>query len=294
MKIKHRHFPYPVLSPYSDDISGKPLEATIDCEIVERNLRFTANFSLENPTLGNLIALNKALFGVHLECKSTMKRIFKTSQSARFHFDIEQKFLNNQVDINFFIVAAEDIDTYRNDDFHEDFEGVTFNVRKGDQLAFAETVKMNIEKEPVAKTNSIFELAVNPDPHAPLFAADFEDKILVSVPQNTFDQINELRGYMGSHVDDLLVTMYYTPALVEGLYYMRDCIKDDAVHEIEEKLWYLSIERRMEQIKFNIQSLTGDVNIPDLANRILDDANARALNAIKRIYGIEEEGAEDE
>ena len=115
----------------------------------------------------------------------------------------------------------------------------------------------------------------------------------MSVPQITFDQINELRGYMGSQVDSLLVTMYYTPALVEGLYYMRDCLKYDEIHLIEEKVWYRSIERRMEQLKFNIHSLTEDVNIPDLANKILDDANARALNAIKQIYGIEEEGAED-
>lgn len=294
MKIKHRHFPYPVLSPYSDDIIGMPLETTIECEIVENNLQFTANFLLVNKTLRDLIASKRAVYGVHLECKSTMKRFFKKSETAQFIFNIEPKLLNNQVDINFFIVAEEDISAYYNEDFHEDFDDVTFNVLKGDQLAFAETVKMNIEKEPVAKTNSIFELAVNPDPHAPLFAADFEDKILVSVPQNTFNQINELRGYIGSQVDSLLVTMYYTPALVEGLYYIRDCIKDDTVHLIEEKLWYRSIERRMEQLKFSAHSLADDINIPDLANRILDDANARALYAIKKIYGIEDEGAEDE
>lgn len=293
MKIKHRHFPYPVLSPYSDDIVGKPLEANIECEIAESNLRFTVNFHLENSTLREMIVSRQAVYGVHLECTSTMKRFFKKSQIAQFTFDIEQRLLNNQVNINFFVVAEEDICTYNNDDFHEDFEGGTFSLRKGDQLAFAETVKMNIEKEPVAKTNSIFELAFNPDPNAPLFAADFEDKILVSVPQSTFEQINELRGYMGNQVDSLLVTMYYTPALVEGLYYTRDCMKDDTIHLIEEKLWYRSIERRMEQLKFDIHSLTDDVNIPDLANKILDDANTRALNAIKQIYGIEEEGAED-
>jgi len=290
MKIKHRHFPYPVLSPYSNDIVGRPLEATIELEIVDRNLRFTANFDLENKTLRDLIASNQAVYGVHIECSSTMKRLFKKSQTAKFIFDIEQKFLNNQVNINFFVIAERDIVGYKNNDFHDDFEGVTFNVKKGDQLAFTETVKMNIEKEPIAKTNSIFELAVNPDPNAPLFAADFEDKILVSVPQITFDEINELRGYMGSQVDSLLVTMYYTPALVEGLYYIRDSMKDDTIHLIEEKLWYRSIERRLDQLKINISSLTDDVNIPDLANKILDDANARALKTIKLIYGIEEEG----
>jgi len=270
-----------------------PLESTIECEIVENYLKFTANFLLGNKSLLDLIASKRAVYGVHLECKSTMKRFFKKSKTSQFTFNIEPKLLNNQVDINFFIVAEEDISAYYNEDFHEDFDDITFNVLKGDQLAFAETVKMNIEKEPVAKTNSIFELAVNPDPHAPLFAADFEDKILVSVPQNTFNQINELRGYIGSQVDSLLVTMYYTPALVEGLYYIRDCIKDDTVHLIEEKLWYRSIERRMEQLKFSAHSLADDVNIPDLANKILDDANARALYAIKKIYGIEDEGAED-
>ena len=173
MKIKHRHFPYPVLSPYSDDIVGDPLEAIIECEIIDSNLRFTAKFHLENNTLRDLIASKQAVYGVHLECTSTMKRFFKKSQIAKFTFDIEQKFLNNQVNINFFVVAEEDIAAYKNDNFHDDFEGVTFNVKKGDQLAFAETVKMNIEKEPVAKTNSISRVSGQSRPKSTTFCGRF-------------------------------------------------------------------------------------------------------------------------
>lgn len=288
MKIKDRQFPYPVLSPFNDDIKGKALQAKIEVATFENEIEFTVTFQLENVTLLKLIESGKAMYGVHLECTSTMKRFFEQSQQSMFVFNIDHKLLNNIVDINFFIVASEDIENYVNSEAHEDFEGIAFIVEKGDRLAFAETVKMNITKEPIAKPNSIFALAVNSYENAPLFSADFEDKIVVSVPTATYEEITNLRGFIGADVDQLLVTMYYMPALIEALYYVQDLLGTGEIYVIENTVWYRSIAKRLETLGKSIDELNQEENIPNLAIQILDNANDRALTSIARIFGIDE------
>lgn len=290
MKIKDRNFPYPVLSPFSDDIVGEPLKAEIDAQTIDDNLQFTVTFQLANDTLHQLIETGQAVYAVHLECSSTMKRFYEKSAQPKFSFTIDQKLLNNVVEINFFIVANEDISGYHNTNFHEDFEGAQFNIQKGDQLAFTETVKMNITKEPIAKTNSIFELAINPLETAPLITTDFQEKIVISIPKTIYEEITNLRGLIGTDVDQLLISMYYMPALIEGLYYIRDLIESDEIHFIESTVWYRSIAKRLETLGTNIEELNQEDNLPNLAIQILDNVNERALVSIARIFGIEEGG----
>ena len=105
--------------------------------------------------------------------------------------------------------------------------------KRKQRLAFAETVKMNIIKEQIAKPNSIFELAVNAYDNAPLFAADFQEKIIVSVPKSAYEEITTLRGFIGADVDQLLITMYYIPALIEALYYVKDLIETAAKQPVK-------------------------------------------------------------
>lgn len=288
MKIKDRQFPYPVLSPFNDDIKSEPLKVEIKADSVEENMEFTVEFELKNETLLNLIDEGKAVYGVHLECTSTMKRFFEKSDAASFSFKINQRFLNNIVEINFFVVAKEEISTYQNSDAHEDFEDMVFTVEKGERLAFAETIKMNITKEQIAKPNSIFELAVNAYDNAPLFAADFQEKIVVSVPKSAYEEITTLRGFIGADVDQLLIMMYYMPALIEALYYVKDLIDTEELHLVESTVWYRSIAKRLETLGENIEELGQVDNIPNLAIQILDNVNERALTSIARIFGIEE------
>jgi len=294
MKIKHRHFPYPVLSPFSDDIKGEPLKAEIQAEALEVDMQFTVKFQLENATLRQMIENGQAVYAVHLECSSTMKRFFEKSTQPNFTFNINHKLLNNVVEINFFIVANENISDYQNADFHEDFEGAQFNIQKGDQLAFTETVKMNITKEPIAKPNSIFELSINPYDAAPLFATDFQEKIVISIPKSVYEEVTNLRGFIGADVDQLLISMYYVPALIEGLYYIQDLMGTEETHLVESSVWYRSIAKRLETLGKNIEQLDQEDNLPNLAMNILDNVNERALVSIARIFGIEEEGEAEE
>ena len=151
---------------------------------------------------------------------------------------------------------------------------------------------MNITKEPIAKTNSIFELTVNPLETAALIAVDFQEKIVISIPKSAYGEITNLRGLIGVDVDQLLISMYYMPALIEGLYYIRDLIDSDEIHFVENTVWYRSIAKRLESLEKNIEQLNQEDNLPNLAIHILDNVNERALISIARIFGIEDEEGE--
>lgn len=292
MKLKHRHFPYPVLSPFTDDVTGN-FEVDFDLKVTESEMQFSAQFKLENATLQQLITERKVIFAIHIECSSTMQRFLKKSSEVNFTFNINQKLLSNVVEVNFFIIANDDIKAYSNSDFHEDYEGLAFSLQKGDQLAFTETIKINITKEPIVQTSSIFEIALNPIKDAPLIATDFQEKIIISVPKVTYDEINNLRGFIGEDVDQIFIAIYYLPALIEALYYIRDLIEQDQLYEVESTAWYRSIANRLKGLGKDLEQLDIDDNIPDLAMKILDNINERVLISIARIFGIEEGDAAD-
>src|SRR5688572_29395017 len=82
MKLKSRNFPHPVLNPVTDDFKTSYYVASIK-EFQENasDLVFLVEFKLKNSTLKKLIEIQKAIYNVHFECNSTMKRIsFSFSQ----------------------------------------------------------------------------------------------------------------------------------------------------------------------------------------------------------------------
>ena len=99
-----------------------------------------------------------------------------------------------------------------------------------------------------------------------------------------------MRGFIGADVDQLLISMYYVPALIEGLYYIQDLMGTEETHLVESSVWYRSIAKRLETLGKNIEQLDQEDNMPNLAMNILDNVNERALVSIARIFGIEEEG----
>lgn len=285
MIIRPRNFPYPVLTPFEveDDNYEFSCELTLEENIELGILQFKVKFQLNNEVLEKLIREEKALFALHLECASTMKRLIFTTTKITDVFDININDLNKSVDINFLILSNTEIAAYENIEIDPYSEGFTFELVKGDTLAIGPPETLDIEKEPIVQMNSIFEIIPTDNKNdKPLEIIFSSEKIQVLLPRKNFELISYLHEATLSQADSVLTAIYYTPAIVETLYYIRDLCNNNEteIDTIRDYGWYRSIRARLHHMGIDIDELPSD-SLTGIAHKMLDNPNEKAMKYIQ-------------
>lgn len=287
MKVRPKHYPYPVITPFETDKNYSfscniELEEAIELDL----MRFKVNYSLKNKTIQNLIDQGLAVFALHIECPSTMKRFLLSTNQKSDEFEVSIHDLNKTVDINFFVLANEAIPDYENSELDPYSAGFEFELEKGDLLAIGPPETLEIEKEPLIEVNSIFELIPSMDKNAKPLSIDLSDsKIRIQLPKESFDQLSYLHGTTSVKTDTILAAIYYIPAMVEALYHIRAAHQsgdDSWVEDIRDTAWYKSIEVRLHHIKVDIDALP-EQNLIGIAHEMLDDPNKKAMNHLQEL-----------
>lgn len=287
MKVRAKHYPYPVITPFEFE---KNYSFSCDLELEEAIeldlMRFKVHYTLKNKTIQHLIDQGLAVFALHIECPSTMKRFLLSTNQKSDEFDISIHDLNKTVDINFFVLANKTISDYENSELDPYSAGFKFELEKGDLLSIGTPETLEIEKEPLIEVNSIFELIPSMDKNAKPLSIDLSySKIRIQLPKESFDQLSYLHNTTSAKTDTILAAIYYIPAMVEALYYIRAAYQsgdDSWVEEIRDTAWYKSIEARLHHNKVDIDALP-EQNLIGIAHEMLDDPNKKAMNHLQEL-----------
>lgn len=287
MKVRPKHYPYPVITPFESENNyifscNLKLEEDVELDL----MRFKVHYTLKNKTIQNLIDQGLAVFSLHIECPSTMKRLLLSTDRKANEFEVSIHDLNKTVDINFFILAKKTISNYENSELDPYSKGFEFELEKGDLLAIGPPETLEIEKEPLIEMNSIFELVPDMSKNAKPLSIDLSDsKIRIQLPKENFDQLSYLHGATTAKTDTILAAIYYIPAIVEALYLIRAAhqSRDDSwIEEIRDTAWYKSIKTRLHHIKISVDSLPEE-NLIGVAHEMLDDPNKKAMNHLQEL-----------
>jgi hypothetical protein len=289
MKLRVRNFPHPVLNPVSDDFEVGSFNGRIVGQREENELLvFLIEFNLKNPKLQELIEEKKAKYNIHFECVTTMQRLSRSEYSPTFEVTIPSNLLNKKVDVNFFILAEEEIDDYTNEDAHTDFEGINFKIKKGDILAYSESQTIHIEKKPMSNTHSIFKVTKDTNPEAPAIKISLNDhQIDIALPEVSYNRVANLKAY-GEDCNRVLISMLYLPSLIDTLFNVQSIAKDEyLLADIENFDWYRTLEKKLETMGYDIITLKLE-DITQISYEMLNDSKETAWIALESIVFREE------
>lgn len=298
MKLRSRNFPHPVLRPHNDDFISSTFRSEIS--LIEQrdsseNLQFNIENFLNNKELEKMIFEKKVNFAVHFECPSTMQRLLYCDTVKNFTVSIPKEKLNKRVDVNFFILAVEEINDYINSDVNTVFSGVNFKIQKGDILAYSESKTINIEKTPISKTNSIFKLIRGNEANLPSMSFDYQqNQIEIILPNDTYERVSSLQAY-GEDSNRILITMFYFPALIDVFHYiqsLKDGADDFTLDDIANKDWYRTLEKKLEIMNIDILELPV-AKISSLSFDLLFKDNSSPLLSLENLLDIEGKGNND-
>lgn len=289
MEIKYKLYPYPVLWDKNDDYK-KPSKFSVEVEPKEdfKNIKLKINFLLKDKEIEKLIKENKAEYVVHIEGTSTYFREIISTKETEINYVLKDRDILGRLQVNFFILAKQDIKDYRNDNFNEDYSSETFNLKKGNIIAIADGYRFDIEKndDELGKISSIFSICKKETVEQTGMTIDMGyEKIRIGL--NITDYVNYSQLSQNPNKVDSVNSIIIFPALI---YIFEQLKKDFNETDYTEYKWFRALENIFKKNgeELNKGLLENEISI-DLAQRVLNYPIERAFNSL-----INEDEGDDE
>ena len=290
MEIKYKLYPYPVLWNKNDDYKmPSEFSAEIKTEENFKNTKLKIKFFLKDKEIEKLIRENKAEYVVHIEGTRTYFRDFISTRETEITYDLKDRDILGKLEINFFILAKQDIRGYRNDNFNEDYSSEAFNLKKGNIIAIADGYRFDIEKndDELGKISSIFSICKKETVEQTGMTVDMSyEKIRIGL--NITDYVNYSQLSQNPNKVDSVNSIIIFPALI---YIFEQLKKDFTETDYTEYKWFRALENIFKKNgqELNKELLENEISI-DLAQRVLNYPIESAFNSLTN----EDEGDDEE
>lgn len=296
MEIRNKQFPYPVLTSYSDDYPNDTFDVHVSCQEEGIRLNLLLQAELSNADLLGLIKNGEAAYTYHIECSATSFRKAWQTSDPTCTISLDSRKISGKVQICPLITAVKDIYGYSSSGFHEDYQGLDFEIEAGCILAAANPVELFVDKanEDFGDSDSIFSIVKNLDQNAFQMDVDYDSsaKIILTIPLDAFNIYSILNKSPENR--PVLNSMTIVPALI---YVLTEIQSSDSKEEIEtaygEKDWFRQLNKVLKD-RFGME--IGDQKFHDankvvLAQKLAEDPLSEALNQLYSMgsYDLEDD-----
>lgn len=278
MKIKKRNYPNPVLAEYNDDVKGT-FQAEYNLITSKEKYSVSINIRCDNESLLSLIRDGKCAYVINIECAYTRYRKTFKSINNEFLIDIKAEDIEGKVEISTFITAVEDINEYSNNSFHQDYEGISFKVKKGQILAVENGASFYAEKEKdnLQKFESIFTIQVDTQMEGYSFDLDSSNhRIIIKLTQKNYEIYTIFEK--DQEKQSMIIFQIILPALIQIL---NDIVSEliNEINELSQYRWYGVIEKRLNLLGIEIDNL-GIEDIIPVAQKLIGDPIYKSLKSM--------------
>jgi hypothetical protein len=295
MEIRHKLYPYPVLSHYSDDYVNSIFDSVIIPEKYGHNIRLNILTSINDSVISELVSCGKAKIVYHLECAQSGYRVVVSTEKYETKYEIVNKLVSGKLQICPFIVATSDIISYVNPNFHEDYRGFKFDIEEGCVMAVGRQIDIDIDKDnmDLSNTPSVFSIIRNQDVLASAMLVEFNyKKIVIKLPELDFYNFKSMKGE--SSIQSVLNSLVVIPALT---YVLEEVSKRDYSerYEYDSYAWYRAIKKSL-KTKFNCNiedEVFSERNMLETAQMLINNPLSDALKTLSSGYGNAPEEEEE-
>lgn len=284
MKFNNVSFPHPVLG-LGDSITGKIDLGSPEIDSLQDEYEIKINLNHDNFDLKKLVDENKAEYFCEVTCTNTIYRQLFLSGSNKIGFKIPKKEVKGSIEFICILVAKENITGYVNTEAHEDYNGYSFDLEKGDVLAYFGEFSFNadIRYEKLKAVSSFMEIVESEE--STYTNIDLKrDKIQIQLPSEIY---NMYRSDIISQ-EEKFAPIFHSSLVLNTLL--------TALYNFDEHknyLWAKALEYRLKNDK-QLKDLNFEEkeNVPEIAQKLLGDPFKRLLVGINII--VESSNLNDE
>jgi len=284
MKFNDVSFPHPVLGNNDDVNSIVALNPEPKILSGINSYNITIYCQHDNDELNELINGDKAEYFCEANCSNTLFRKIFTSKTSEINLEIPKRHVKGRINFITALVAKTPILNYQNSKSHSDYRSYSFDLDKGDILAFFGEFNFNadLKYEKLKAVSSFMEVVENMDPNAIYTNVDLnKSKIEVQLPTVDYQKFASDLISKEFKFAPVFHSSIVLNALLIGLY---------NIDSNKESLWAKVILYRLENEKqFESISIKEKENIPEIAQRLLGNPFSRLISELEStIFEINE------
>jgi len=281
MELRSKLYPYPVLSPYSDDYRNSRFDSVISVNKEGYLLKFSVLVELQDSMLTDFILCGNAEYVIHVECPQTSFRKAFRSDREEYDFTIHSKSLRGKVNICIFLVAKNPVLGYENPNFNEDYQGMTFDLEAGFILAMAKQYDVLVDNMPenYQKVQSIFSVLRDDDESRVSIRIDIDcDKIRIWVPSKQYFE------YMRISKLQSLLPSTHAILLFPTLQHVLTELRQNGTEEYSQLKWYKGLAVALKRIDRTLDNQLFENESPfEISQMLLDMPVGRGLGSLYHI-----------
>lgn len=287
MDIRHRLYPYPVLSDMTNDYVNSSFGMQLEVSHGIKEICLLISLQLKNKEIEQLIADGEAEYVMHIECPYTSYRTVIKTDESEIQKRIPEHKLNGKVAICAFIVAKKEILQYYNSSFNEDYGGMQFSLNRGNIIGIGGQINIEVTKEveELSKIPSIFTIC--------RCAADIDEsmkfditgeKIAITLCNRSFENYKLLSGV------PTMLPVLHSMLIIPALIYTFEMLRKEGVGEFEDLRWFKSIKRTLNKNNMILnEALLDTIPSFELAQKSLDLPINRAFDVLVSMGTTDEE-----
>lgn len=270
MKISGYKFGHPVFG-LEDYYDFKP-EVKIEQTIEDENLIIrSTNFDLgSNTEIKNLLRDEKASIVTEVFCSYTMYRTsFYSKDGINIRIPLEN--LKNKLEILYFIIANEEINSYKNNSIKSNLKEQSFFIEEGDILGILG--EENITLDVSTSMDSIVKIRESDNNNIHTFSWN-ESSIIINLPSQSYDKLNKFKASLD--YQKILVSSILQSALIHA------CYKLKVEGQYSEKNWHKALLLHWQNHK-NQSEEPSNEEIPEFVEHLLKKPFGLLINTIEEI-----------
>jgi hypothetical protein len=270
MKISGYKFGHPVFG-LDDYYDFKP-DIRIEQKLEDESLIIrSTNFDLgSNTDLKNLLRDDKACIVTEIFCSYTMYRnSFYSKDGINVRIPLEN--LKNKLELLYFIIANEEINSYTNNSIKHNLKDQSFFIEEGDILGMLgeEIISLDVS----TSMDSIVKIRECHNNITPTFSWN-ESSIIINLPSESYDKLNKFKASLD--YQKILVSSILQSALIHA------CYKLKLEGQYSEKNWHKALLIHWQKYKYQSEEPAIE-EIPEFVEHLLKKPFGLLINTIEQI-----------
>ncbi len=234
------NYPYPVIRTYTEDYKTTVFNGSFSVNLQPDGYLVRPTFEVQNEGIKNLISTDFLTYAIEVQSPATWYRKLYTVKDNK-PFRLDPIFLHERVELTPCILATSEISDFTNDDFEDEYQGITYQINVGDVIAIGETRSFDALYQNDIIKNGTSPVSITRSETATEINCDFSgNTIEIILPADPHGDYMEC-GYLKAKYKTLNAILTI-PALVEAISIIANDVRyPDEASGFESKAWYKTI-----------------------------------------------------
>lgn len=256
MRVKNRLSPYPILDNFGDDYIDSSFN--VDYEVITQFNEIYGKlvFKVQNKEIKQLIENKIAVYTVHIESPTTCYRKVISSDEPEVEFKLDTSLVAKVIEIRTFIVLKHDVKKFNSLNFHPDYQGQAFDLKKHQIIAIGTAKDYEIKKDDkdIDSLPSVLRIVKLKDKRKGTLSinTDNDEYVIVGLSEEVF----EIYAKLGKNTfKSTAFSLVLLPVLMVVIQRMCNGKDDEAINSMH---WYNVIENLLNNNGFYLENLSID------------------------------------